>query len=484
LNLPFSISLTSKLLFGFALISAIGFWLMMDQVLERVERQYLEAAEEPMVDVANLLAELLARDMAPDGTMNITPLKTALQEVKARQFEARIYSFIKTHVDMDVYVTDASGRVLFDSMFPDQVGQLRAKRDVMLTLNGFYGARSSREDEKDPNSSVMFSAAPILLDGKIAGVVSVAKPQRSVFKFRDETRAWLKRTIGSLILCMVLGSFLLARWTTRPIRRLTDYAQAVTAGERPPVPSLHGSEMKTLGGAFETMRDVLENREYVEHYVQTLTHELKSPVAAIRGASELLQEETMPEAQRRKFTRNILGESLRLQDLLDRLLALAGLEKKKALDAATRVNLSAVAREVCDHFEPLFVRLNLKLDCWIQDGVMVQGDVFLLQTALNNLVQNAVDFSPEGGVVSIGLKEIDQRACFIVEDDGPGLPEYARQRVFDRFYSLPRPQTGRKSSGLGLCFVREAALLHRGKVELENRSPLKGARAVLSIPLA
>lgn len=476
-------SLTSKLLFGFALISAIGFWLMMDQVLERVERQYLEAAEEPMVDIAHVLAEMLARDMRADGTLDSTPVKAAMEGAKNRQFEARIYSFLKTRVDMDVYATDARGVVLFDSLHPETVGEKRAKRDVVLTLNGFYGARSSREDEKDVNSSVMYSAAPIKVDGKVVGVVSVAKPQRSVFKFRDETRAWLKRTIGSLILCMVMGSFLLARWTTRPIRRLTDYAQAISAGERPAVPALHGSEMKTLGGAFETMRDVLENREYVEHYVQTMTHELKSPVAAIRGAAELLQESSMPEEQRRKFLRNIHGESLRLQDLLDRLLALAGLEKKKALDETATVNLSAVCREVCEHFEPMLVQNRLRIDHWIQDDVEVKGDTFLLHTALNNLVQNAVDFSPEGGLVSIGLKVVDDRACFVVEDDGPGLPDYAKKRVFERFYSLPRPQTGRKSSGLGLCFVKEAALLHRGKVELENRDGAHGARAVFSLPV-
>ncbi|HSJ01301.1 MAG: two-component system sensor histidine kinase CreC [Verrucomicrobium sp.] len=475
-------SLTSKLLFGFALISAIGFLLMMDQVLERVERQYLEAAEEPMVDIANVLAELLAQDMQPEGTLDSTAITTAMTGAKGRDFEARIYSFVKTKVDMDLYVTDKYGKVLFDSLHPEALGEKRAKRDVVLTLNGQYGARSSREDEKDANSSVMYSAAPILMNGEIVGVVSVAKPQRSVFKFRDETRAWLKRTIGSLILCMVMGSFLLARWTTRPIRRLTDYARAVTAGERPAVPKLHGSEMKTLGGAFETMRDVLENREYVEHYVQTMTHELKSPVAAIRGASELLQEGNMPDEQRRKFQRNILGEALRLQDLLDRLLALAGLEKKKTLEDAGTVNLSAIAREVCDHFEPFFVHQHLKLDCWIQDGVEVHGDAFLLQIALNNLVQNAVDFSPEGGSISLGLKLVDDRACFVVEDEGPGLPDYAKKRVFERFYSLPRPQTGRKSSGLGLCFVKEAALLHRGKVELENRDGGRGARATFSLP--
>lgn len=476
-------SLTSRLLFGFALIAGVGFWLMMDQVLDRVERQYLEAAEEPMVDMANVLAEVLETQVNQDGKLDTEALRTAFEGVKKRQFTAKIYGVAKTQVDMDAYVTDAQGTVLFDSMHPETVGEKRERRDITLTLAGRYGARSTREDESDENSSIMFVAAPIRWKGQTIGVVSVAKPQRSTFAFRDETKWWLARTIGSLVLCMVLGAFLLARWTTRPIRRLTDYARSITRGERPPVPKLHGSEMKTLGDAFEKMRDSLENRESVEQYVQTLTHELKSPVAAIRGAAELMQETTMPAEQRGKFLRNVQSESLRLQDLLDRILALASLEKQKALEEPREVDLSCIAREVCDHFTPLFTQRRLKPDCWIQDDVKVRGDAFLLQTALTNLVQNAADFSPDGGVVSIGLKTVDDRVCFIIEDEGPGLPDYAQQRVFERFYSLPRPHNGKKSSGLGLCFVREAALLHGGTVELENRDGDKGARAVFAVPV-
>ncbi len=477
-------SLTSRLLFGFAMIAGIGFWLMMDQVLERVERQYLEAAEEPMVDMANAMAEMLARDVKADGSIDTAALKTAFEAVEKRRFEAKIYSHTKTMVNMDVYVTDALGKVLYDSLHPEFIGTVSTNRDVNLTLTGRYGARSTRDNQRDPNSSIMYVAAPIHAYGRLAGVVAVAKPQESTFKYRDETKAWLTRTIGSLVLCMVLGSFLLARWTTRPIRRLTDYADAITRGERPPVPRLHGIEMKTLGTAFEKMRDSLENRESVEHYVQTLTHELKSPVAAIRGAAELMQETGMPEAQRGRFLKNIQVESLRLQDLLERLLSLAALENRKALEEPEKVDLSAISREVCDHLTAPLAQRGLKLDCWVQDGVQTRGDAFLLQLAFTNLAQNAVDFSPDGGAVSIGLKTVDDRVCFIVEDEGPGLPEYAKGRVFERFYSLPRPSSGKKSSGLGLCFVKETAALHQGTVELENREGGKGARAVFSMTLA
>ena len=113
----------------------------------------------------------------------------------------------------------------------------------------------------------------------------------------------------------------------------------------------------------------------------------------------------------------------------------------------------------------------------------VRGERFLLAQAVGNLLQNAIEFSSTGGAVGIELCSRPEALLVVVEDRGPGVPEYAREKVFDRFYSLPRPGSGRKSSGLGLSIVREIARLHGGEVTLENRKE-GGARAILSLPRA
>jgi two-component system sensor histidine kinase CreC len=116
-------------------------------------------------------------------------------------------------------------------------------------------------------------------------------------------------------------------------------------------------------------------------------------------------------------------------------------------------------------------------------AVAISGERFLLSQAVGNLVQNAVEFSPAGGAVSIGMRVGPTELAVVVEDEGPGIPVYALEKVFDRFYSLPRPDSGRKSSGLGLSIVREIARMHGGEVTLENR-PGGGARAMLTLPRA
>ena len=111
----------------------------------------------------------------------------------------------------------------------------------------------------------------------------------------------------------------------------------------------------------------------------------------------------------------------------------------------------------------------------------VEGDVFLLRRALGNLIDNAVAFSPPAGTVELVVEQVEGQVRFIVRDRGPGIPDYAQERVFERFYSLPRPEGGQRSSGLGLPFVREVMRLHGGEATLHNRSD-GGAEAVLSLP--
>jgi two-component system sensor histidine kinase CreC len=238
-----------------------------------------------------------------------------------------------------------------------------------------------------------------------------------------------------------------------------------------------------LEGITFGMRDALEGKKYVENYVQTLTHEIKSPVAAIRGAAELLQED-MPAAQRDRFMHNILTETIRIQEIVDRLLLLSAVEAMKSLDERKPVDLAEVLRNAIASVEPQAVGKKIRVEARLDDeGCVVEGDRFLLEKSLLNLLQNAVEFSPPGRKVAVALVVNAGWAEIIVEDEGPGIPVYAMEKVFDRFYSLPRPDSGRKSSGLGLSIVREIARLHGGDAKLVNRDG-GGARASLTLPKA
>ncbi|MGZ0656936.1 two-component system sensor histidine kinase CreC [Coraliomargarita sp. W4R53] len=474
-------SLTNRILMSLALMALAGFAILLNPILDRVERQYLEATEEPMVDVAEILAALLSNQseaelLAPEAWQR------GMSAVKAKPLHARIYNLMKDKVLMDFYITNAAGQIVYDSGEAAVVGDdFSIYYDVSKTLAGEYGARSSRTDEDDPTSSVMYVGAPIVRGDEIVGVLSVYKPQRSMLLFVIETKQRLVRMGLLAVGTVLLLGWLLSKWVTHPLRRLTDYAAAVAKGERPVAPQMPGRHLRILGETTEAMREALENRKYVESYVQSLTHEMKSPIAGIRGASELLQE-NLPAAKRVQFVANITSESLRLQDLVDQLLALASLENRTELGAPTQVEMGALIRRVVNQHESNLLGRGITFSVNVLDGVIVVGEEFLLETALNNLVQNAIDFSPRGGVVTFSASIDRDYLKIYITDEGSGIPGFAAERIFDRFYSLPRPGTERKSSGLGLCFAREAIELHQGSLTIGNRKQHCGVEAVVRLP--
>jgi two-component system sensor histidine kinase CreC len=282
---------------------------------------------------------------------------------------------------------------------------------------------------------------------------------------------------------VVLAGTVLSIWITRPIQRLTTYARAVRDGRRVPLPKLGTSEIGSLGNAFEEMRDALDGRKYIENYVQTLTHEIKSPVAAIRGAAELLHED-MPAEQRDKFLGNIESETARIQEIVDRLLLLSAVEAKRTLDDQKPLDLREPVQRALASISAQAAAKEIEMTSALPpEPCIVSADEFLIEKAILNLLQNAIAFAPRGGKVVAALQQQDGSCELRVEDNGPGIPDYAQPRVFERFFSLPRPDTGKKSSGLGLAFVREVASLHRGSVELTNGSK-GGAIAQLRLPRA
>jgi two-component system sensor histidine kinase CreC len=231
------------------------------------------------------------------------------------------------------------------------------------------------------------------------------------------------------------------------------------------------------------MRDRLEGKTYVERYVQTLTHELKSPLAAIQGASELLRHD-LPADQRRRFLDNIDIEASRLHSLSERLLHLAQIEQRRGLEEPESVALRALVAGLLEEVAPRLERGGIATTTDIPPTLSVTGERFLIRQALANLIDNAIDFTPAGHVVRIeaaleaggGPPQVAIR----VLNEGQAIPEYALLRVTERFYSLPRPATGRKSTGLGLNFVQEVADLHGGRFRIGNREG--GVQATLWLP--
>ncbi|MCK6681395.1 MAG: two-component system sensor histidine kinase CreC [Thermoanaerobaculia bacterium] len=473
-------SIRRRLALAYLLITAGGFLYLVRWVVADIRPYYLTSIEESLVDTSRVLASLLAGNVREDR-IDAGGLHELLARAYQTRVSARIYEKVKTELDLRAYVTDSRGIVLFDSHGGKEGADFSRWNDVYLTLRGKYGARTTRDDPADPASAVIWVASPIVHQGKTIGVLSLGRPIRSIDRIASTTieRIVIGGTVAAFVVILLL--YLLTVWFTRPIGQLMDYARRVRDGRPASLPVLGDTDLGRLGTAFEEMRQALEGRKYVEHYVETLTHALKSPLSAIRGAAELMREE-MPAARREKFLGNVLLESDRMQKVIDQLLRLSVLENQGRLGTVAAVDLASLAREVSEssasHLERRSISLRLALE-----EARVDGDAFLLKQAIANLLQNAIEFSGTGTAIELRTGVEGGQALVEIADEGPGIPAYAREKVFEKFYSLPRPETGAKSSGLGLPIVRQVARLHRGEIELENR-PQRGLKARLKLPIA
>lgn len=469
-----------RIFLGFAVILAAGFSSLIYWIMSDVNIQPRKSMEEPLVDIANILASYLEQKVEND-TISTAQLSSILDSAGKRVFSARIYELEKKEVSLGVYVTNKDGIVIFDSNNGEWEGRdFSEKTDVYRTMTGRYGARTTRTDKDDPLTSVAYVSAPIMAHGEIIGVCSVAKPWKSINTFIETTRQNIFAVSLVGFAAALLLSFFIARWITRPIRLLKNYTDSAREGKRTPLPDLGSEEMEILGHSFREMKESLEGKKYIEKFVQTLTHQLKGPLSAIRGASELLQED-LPETDRRRFVSNIEAESKRIQRIVDRMLELASLEQQRELRNVETVDLSELVKDIVEEMAVTLNRKEIMLKLNPGEGLCTRGERFLIQQAVFNLLQNAVDFTPRGGFIDMEIKEHFGRLILLIRDSGPGIPDYAVDKIFDKFYSLQRPDTGQKSSGLGLSLVKEVADLHNGDISLKNNKP-HGAVAILKLP--
>ena len=320
-----------------------------------------------------------------------------------------------------------------------------------------------------------------MVDGRISGVLTVAKPTTSINTFLKSAKPQIFKVGVFAMLAAIVLSYVVSLWITRPIKRLTHYANGIRQGRRVDFPRLDRSEIGEMGNAFAKMQKTLEGKEYVEQYVQKLTHEVKSPLSAIRGAAELLEEDMQP-VQRARFLSNIRNEANRIQALVDRMLELSALENQKILNKVKPISVSGLFQTVMESKRVILKKKQLRLSTQVPQNIQIKGDKLLLHQALSNLIQNAIDFSAAHSEIKLCGHIQGSMLALIVEDHGTGMPAYATEKVFNKFFSLQRPDSGKKSTGLGLNFVKEVAGLHHGDVKLQNL-PEKGVRATIILPL-
>jgi two-component system phosphate regulon sensor histidine kinase PhoR len=239
------------------------------------------------------------------------------------------------------------------------------------------------------------------------------------------------------------------------------------------------------GGAVLVLHDITDLRradQIRRDFVANVSHELRTPLTAIRGYVEALQDDRPEPEESRRFLDIIARQSARMERLVSDLLRLARLDaKQEALDVTlcdvTQL-FATVAGDVAQTAEAKGQRVSTTVG---NEAGQVRGDPGKLHDVLRNLVENAVNYSPEGATIQIDARRKAEAIALIVSDSGPGIPPDDLSRVFERFYRVDRSRSRPGGTGLGLAIVKHLVELHRGTVTAENR-PEGGARFTVTLP--
>jgi two-component system sensor histidine kinase ChvG len=412
---------------------------------EMHETQLLANLESNMTSQASLVRAAVLASPPRRAVTHEAMLATAARDTRTR-----------------IRLLDASGAVIADSHrgAPAEPIALVDRREIRQALAGRYGS-ATRLWGTQSSHVYLFAALPIVRDGRVEGAVYVTRSTYEVKLQLERLRRWLVRVMIANVALTALVSLLLATTIARPLGKLTRRAQRIAA--RQPVEAdrlaRRADEIGQLSRAVEAMTDELERRARdARTLAADISHELKNPLAGIRGAAELLRDGAVddPEA-RERFLSMIVDDTARLDRIVSRLFELARVEDDRSIalpvDVAALAERTAAARpwpasvEVTAHGESV-----------------VYGRAEQLAAAIENLIANATQFADPGSAVRVRIDARAGATRVTASNHGPALSPAAQRRVWDRFYTTRVASGG---SGLGLAIVRSVALAHGGSVGVE-----------------
>jgi len=340
-----------------------------------------------------------------------------------------------------------------------------------------------------PDRTPVITAAAALGDGSVAMTTANARDVTDTVRLE---RYRLSIVLAIVTLVSIFLSLFLARTIVRPLRRLARAAVRVRLGRArevvvPRLPSRR-DEIGSLARALSDMSQALRIRiDATEAFAADVTHEMKNPLASLRSAVEGLTTVKDPMLQERLL--GIVRDDVhRLDRLISDISEASRLDAQLSRAKFEPVDVVAIIAALLDQRNERGVERGIRLlfDDHVGSGARVLGEAARIERVFENLLDNAVSFSPDKGRIIVSAAMADDMLVIRVEDEGPGVPEEARETIFRRFQSIrPHDEEFGKHSGLGLAIARTIVEGHQGSIAVESREDrLSGARFVVRLPLA
>ena len=297
-------------------------------------------------------------------------------------------------------------------------------------------------------------------------IVQVGVAMESYSRFLDAFRRIFISTMAFLIILAVGVGWFMARRAVSGIEAVTRTARKISGGvlgERVPVGG-RGDEIDQLALTFNQMLDRIQILlTEIKEMSDNIAHDLRSPVARIRGAAEVTLTSGKSLGEYEGMAASTIEECDRLLDMINTMLMISKTESGVFAIASEEVDLSGVVRQACELFGPAAEDKRVTLHCDTPDGVRLTGDTPMIQRMLSNLLDNAIKYTPSGGTVDVSVSEQGERVILTVRDTGIGISDQDLPRIFERFYRCDQSRS-EEGIGLGLSLARAIARAHGGDI--------------------
>lgn len=291
-----------------------------------------------------------------------------------------------------------------------------------------------------------------------------------------------KMLIGILIVTIGgVTSIFINKLLLSPIKRLSEAMDEVANGnfEVKLEADYRIREIENIYEKFNLMTRELRSTEILQSdFVSNVSHEIKTPITSIEGYTMLLQKEETSEESKKLFVEKILFNTRRLSELVGNILLLSKIDNQAIETQKKKFRLDEQIRQVILILEPKWLEKEIEFDVEL-DSITYEGNDELIYHIWSNLLDNAIKFSPQGRMIRLRLREEEENYVFVIEDEGPGIPQEDQQRIFQKFYQADgsRKQEG---NGLGLALVKNIVDLYHGEIVVENL-PKQGCRFIVKL---
>ncbi len=425
------------------------------------------------------------RVYAPDGGLRIDSWRSTgetyrLRDPSTEPLRKHAARFLDRVTDL---VASADRPPIFEEPAVDRRDAWFEARQALATNGMAHALRNA------PDSTPMVSAAISLPEGNGSVLLMTASAREITKDFRAE-RFSSAVILMMVIVASILLSLFLARTIVRPLRRLAVAAQRVRAGRArevivPRLPSRR-DEIGLLARALSDMSQALRQRiDATEAFAADVTHEMKNPLASLRSAVESLERVNDPDLRNQLL--NVVRDDVhRLDRLITDIAEASRLDAELSRTRFEPVDLGHMVAGLVEAREARCVEREIRLAFARPEPgtAVVMGEEGRLTRVVENLIDNAISFSPSGGLVQISATRDGDRVQLRVDDEGPGVPPEAREAIFRRFHSVrPEGEAFGKHSGLGLAIAKATIEAHDGWIIAEDRSDASsGARFTVTLP--